>query len=77
MVSSLFSSVEDRSGLENSVEVERVQEPYLEALRHYSRKNHPGKPHLFAKLLMKLTDLRSISIKGKCCPHSRQLLHLQ
>ena len=55
----------DRSGLESSSDVEKVQEPFLVALQHYTRQVHPTKPHIFAKLLIKLTDLRSISIKGR------------
>jgi len=66
-VTGTVAVIVDRSGLESSVNVERVQEPYLVALQHYTRHRHPNKPHLFAKLLMKLTDLRSISIKGECC----------
>ncbi|XP_067935296.1 retinoic acid receptor alpha-A-like isoform X2 [Watersipora subatra] len=61
----------DRSGLERSSEVEKVQEPYLAALQHYIRQNRPNRPHIFAKLLIKLTDLRSISIKG-----ADKVLHL-
>ena len=58
------SSLTDRSGLEDSEKVERLQEPILEALKHYVRKRRPQSPHSFAKMLMKLTDLRSISVKG-------------
>ncbi len=45
--------------------MERLQEPILEALKHYVRKRRPSQPHSFAKMLMKLTDLRSISVKGR------------
>ncbi|KAF6039670.1 RARA [Bugula neritina] len=72
LLSSICLLSSDRSGLESSVNVERVQEPYLVALQHYTRHRHPNKPHLFAKLLMKLTDLRSISIKG-----ADKVLHLR
>ena len=58
------SCLADRSGLEDSEKVERLQEPILEALKHYVRKRRPQSPHSFAKMLMKLTDLRSISVKG-------------
>lgn len=54
----------DRSGLEEPEKVERLQEPLLEALRVYTRYNRPKQPQMFAKMLMKITDLRSISIEG-------------
>jgi len=62
----------DRSGLEQPTVVETLQEPLLEALKHYVRQRRMGSPHVFAKLLMKLTDLRSISIKG-CYDHTYYL----
>ncbi|CAH1788324.1 unnamed protein product [Owenia fusiformis] len=62
----------DRSGLEDAERVERMQEPILEALKHYVRKRRSLQPHTFAKLLMKLTDLRSISVKG-----AERVLHLR
>ncbi|KAK2170940.1 hypothetical protein NP493_1124g00027 [Ridgeia piscesae] len=62
----------DRSGLEQPTVVETLQEPLLEALKHYVRQRRMGSPHVFAKLLMKLTDLRSISIKG-----AERVLHLK
>jgi len=55
----------DRSGLASPEKVEKIQEPILEALKHYVRKRRTGSsPHSFAKMLLKLTDLRSISVKG-------------
>nr|6EU9_A Chain A, Retinoic acid receptor [Platynereis dumerilii]6EU9_B Chain B, Retinoic acid receptor [Platynereis dumerilii]6EU9_C Chain C, Retinoic acid receptor [Platynereis dumerilii]6EU9_D Chain D, Retinoic acid receptor [Platynereis dumerilii] len=54
----------DRSGLEHPEKVEQKQEPILETLKHYVRKRRPDSPHSFAKLLLKLTDLRSLSVKG-------------
>lgn len=54
----------DHSGLEDPEKVECLQEPILEALKHYIRKRRASQPHSFAKILMKLTDLRSISVKG-------------
>ena len=59
----------DRSGLENSEKVESFQEPILEALKHYTRRRHSSQPHAFAKMLMKMTDLRSISVKGMYNSH--------
>lgn len=41
-----------------------LQEPLLEALKIYVRRRRPHKPHMFPKMLMKITDLRSISAKG-------------
>lgn len=60
-----------------------LQEPLLEALKVYVRKRRPSRPHMFPKMLMKITDLRSISAKGEAlslcvchpCPESG-LLHL-
>ena len=55
----------DRSGLEESERVEQMQEPILEALKHYVRSRRKDQPNVFAKILYKLTDLRSISVKGR------------
>lgn len=55
----------DRSGLEDPSRIESLQEPVLEALKHYVRSRRKDHPQVFANLLMKLTDLRSISVKGK------------
>ncbi|XP_033913114.1 retinoic acid receptor alpha-A isoform X2 [Acipenser ruthenus] len=54
----------DRQDLEQSDKVDVLQEPLLEALKIYVRKRRPHKPHMFPKMLMKITDLRSISAKG-------------
>ncbi|XP_064646765.1 retinoic acid receptor alpha-A-like isoform X2 [Lineus longissimus] len=54
----------DRSGLESSERIEHMQEPILAALNHYVKQQHPRQSHIFAKVLMKLTDLRSISVAG-------------
>nr|QAX24917.1 retinoic acid receptor [Acanthochitona crinita] len=62
----------DRSGLEDPERIEQMQEPVLEALKHYIRSRRPNQPHIFAKLLMKLTDLRSLSVKG-----AEKVLHLR
>ncbi|ESO98546.1 hypothetical protein LOTGIDRAFT_142734 [Lottia gigantea] len=62
----------DRSGLKESVKIEQLQEPLLEALKHYVRSRREEQPHVFAKMLMKLTDLRSISVKG-----AERVLHLR
>ncbi|XP_039266672.1 retinoic acid receptor beta-like [Styela clava] len=54
----------DRPGLEDPDKVEKLQETLLEALRIYTRSNKPKQPQMFAKMLMKITDLRSISMEG-------------
>lgn len=62
----------DRSGLEDPSRIESLQEPVLEALKHYVRSRRKDHPQVFANLLMKLTDLRSISVKG-----AERVLHLR
>ncbi|XP_074552569.1 retinoic acid receptor alpha-A-like [Halichoeres trimaculatus] len=54
----------DRQDLEQSDKVEYLQEPIVEALKIYVRRRRPEKPCMFPKILMKITDLRSISVKG-------------
>lgn len=61
----------DRQDLEEPMKVDKLQEPLLEALKIYIRKRRPNKPHMFPKILMKITDLRSISAKGTVS-HSSQ-----
>jgi retinoic acid receptor alpha len=55
----------DRQDLEQADKVDVLQEPLLEALKIYVRRRRPHKPHMFPKMLMKITDLRSISAKGQ------------
>jgi hypothetical protein len=55
----------DRQDLEQPERVDMLQEPLLEALKVYVRKRRPSRPHMFPKMLMKITDLRSISAKGE------------
>uniref|UniRef100_A0A674GR47 Retinoic acid receptor beta n=1 Tax=Taeniopygia guttata TaxID=59729 RepID=A0A674GR47_TAEGU len=55
----------DRQDLEEPMKVDKLQEPLLEALKIYIRKRRPNKPHMFPKILMKITDLRSISAKER------------
>lgn len=57
-------SIADRSGLVDISKIEQMQEPLLEALKHYARSRRKDQPHIFSKMLIKLTDLRSISVKG-------------
>ncbi|CAG5119171.1 unnamed protein product [Candidula unifasciata] len=54
----------DRSGLSDTEKIEQMQEPLLEALKHYIRSRRPSERHTFANMLMKLTDLRSISVRS-------------
>ncbi|XP_018554007.1 retinoic acid receptor alpha-B [Lates calcarifer] len=54
----------DRQDLEEPEKVDVLQEPMLEALKIYVRRRRPDKPCMFPKILMKITDLRSISVKG-------------
>ncbi|KAH9494969.1 hypothetical protein Btru_020722 [Bulinus truncatus] len=65
MLSSICLISGDRSGLHDTERIEQMQEPLLEALKHYIRSRRPDQKHSFAKMLMKLTDLRSISVKGE------------
>lgn len=55
----------DRMDLEEPQRVDRLQEPLLEALKIYARRRRPNKPHMFPRMLMKITDLRGISTKGQ------------
>lgn len=56
----------DRMDLEEPQKVDKLQEPLLEALKIYARRRRPNKPHMFPRMLMKITDLRGISTKGQC-----------
>ena len=66
----------DRQDLEEPMKVDKLQEPLLEALKIYIRNRRPNKPHMFPKILMKITDLRSISAKGTVS-HSSQCVTSQ
>lgn len=55
----------DHYTLEQSEQVDKIQEPILAAFKHYSRRKRRNKPHIFSEVLLKLTDLRDISITGK------------
>uniref|UniRef100_A0A4W5JYR6 Retinoic acid receptor gamma n=1 Tax=Hucho hucho TaxID=62062 RepID=A0A4W5JYR6_9TELE len=50
--------------LSSPPKVDKLQEPLLEALKIYARRRRPNKPHMFPRMLMKITDLRGISTKG-------------
>lgn len=54
-----------RQGLQSVEEVEQLQEPLLEALRVQIQLRKPHHQNVFAKLLMKISDLRTVaSLRG-------------
>lgn len=57
--------------LEEPEKVDKLQEPLLEALKIYTRRRRPNKPHMFPRMLMKVTDLRGISTKGEASTHQQ------
>uniref|UniRef100_A0A3P9AG85 Retinoic acid receptor gamma n=1 Tax=Esox lucius TaxID=8010 RepID=A0A3P9AG85_ESOLU len=61
---SFFVLIVYRMDLEEPQKVDKLQEPLLEALKIYARRRRPNKPHMFPRMLMKVTDLRGISTKG-------------
>ncbi|XP_017343406.1 peroxisome proliferator-activated receptor gamma [Ictalurus punctatus] len=50
----------DRPGLVNPKAIEALQDEVLQTLEFQLKVLHPESPHLFAKLLQKMTDLRSL-----------------
>ncbi|XP_041083817.1 bile acid receptor-like isoform X2 [Polyodon spathula] len=50
----------DRPFLKSREQVERLQEPLLELLYKFSKLRHPGDPQHFARLLGRLTELRTL-----------------
>ncbi|XP_078402955.1 bile acid receptor-like isoform X2 [Cetorhinus maximus] len=54
----LFS---DRPYIKNKIHVEKLQEPLLEILYKYSKIHHPESPQRFARLLGRLTQLRTLN----------------
>lgn len=54
-------------GLKSSTEVEALREKVYTTLEDYTRLRHPDEPGRFAKLLLRLPALRSISLK--CLEH--------
>jgi len=54
----------DRPDLEEPEKVEKLQLKLTEGLKYYMRKRRPENSRLFPKLMVKLADLRSISLKG-------------
>ena len=53
----------ERPGLTQPKQVEECADRYLNALVSYERWRRPRKEHFLAKLLQKLTDLRTLSIE--------------
>ncbi|XP_050419412.2 thyroid hormone receptor beta [Patella vulgata] len=53
----------DRSGLKNAEVVERLQDAILGAFKRYITNKRPNQPVHWAKVLMKVTDLRTISTR--------------
>ncbi|XP_077994350.1 nuclear hormone receptor E75-like [Glandiceps talaboti] len=51
----------DRPGIKNSVPIEQLQEKLLECLRREIARHENRDQHLFARLIMKMTNLRSIA----------------
>ncbi|XP_048401544.1 oxysterols receptor LXR-alpha isoform X2 [Stegostoma tigrinum] len=56
---SLFSA--DRPNVEDHELVERLQQPYVEALHSYTRIKRPTDQLMFPRMLMKLVSLRTLS----------------
>lgn len=69
---SIFVNISDRMDLEEPQKVDKLQEPLLEALKIYTRRRRPNKPHMFPRMLMKVTDLRGISTKGQLSLYNSQ-----
>ncbi|XP_067906278.1 bile acid receptor isoform X4 [Heterodontus francisci] len=51
----------DRSFVKNREAIDRLQEPLLEILQKYCKLNHPDDPQHFARLLGRLTELRTFN----------------
>ena len=63
----LHSPTADRPGVQDHARVEQLQDRMSEALQAYIRINHPGGRLLYAKMIQKLADLRSLNEE-----HSKQ-----
>ncbi|KAM7410873.1 hypothetical protein PAMA_021032 [Pampus argenteus] len=57
----------DRPGVQDHARIEQLQDHLSEALQAYIRVNHPGGRLLYAKMIQKLADLRSLNEE-----HSKQ-----
>lgn len=59
--------ISDRPGVQDHRHVEKLQDHLSEILQAYIRVNHPGGRLLYAKMIQKLADLRSLNEE-----HSKQ-----
>lgn len=59
----------DRSGLRNDGAVEKIQDQILSTFKRFVQTNRPQSPLHWAKIIMKVTDLRSI-----CQVHAERIL---
>ena len=72
----------DRPGLRNIEQVEKVQNRITQSLQAMMASNHSEDPALFAKLLMKIPDLRTLNtlhsekLLGMCIQCARNSLYL-
>lgn len=57
----------DRPGLLQPKSVEDIQEVYTSALQSYVDALRPKQRNIFSRLLMKLTDLRSLASEQVLC----------
>ncbi|NP_001161669.1 thyroid hormone receptor [Saccoglossus kowalevskii] len=63
LLASVLLVAADRPGLNNSRAVEQLQDTILNAFQHYIAETRPKTPVHWAKILMKITDLRTISAR--------------
>lgn len=61
------SLMADRPGVQDHRHIEKLQDHLSETLQAYIRVNHPGGRLLYAKMIQKLADLRSLNEE-----HSKQ-----
>lgn len=59
--------VTDRPGVQDHARIEQLQDHLSDVLQAYIRVNHPGGRLLYAKMIQKLADLRSLNEE-----HSKQ-----
>lgn len=64
---SRFSSPADRPGVQDHARIEALQDRLSETLQAYIQLHHPGGRLLYAKMIQKLADLRSLNEE-----HSKQ-----
>lgn len=68
----IFQLIPDRPLVKNRAKVEALQERYLDMLRSYLKLRRPKEHLLLPKVLMKLTELRTLNNS-----HSELLFHLK